>query len=430
MTSHALLQRSALILGGGVLAAALAFGSGSAAFAAASPNAASAATAVKTATASGPAGLNYVALGDSYSAGYGLGSYSSTSPADGCFQSSQNFPHQVAQALGLKLTDATCSGATMANVTDTAQNTGLGIAPVQLGALSASTNIVTVTISGNDLGFADIALNCAALGANGPLANGVGNDCESTYAPGGVDSLKPKIDNTITPDLNKTFADIRSHAPNAKIFVIGYPALAPNVANTPAGGCFTSALASPPNILTPPFPENAYPYTTHDVPYLNQTEGELNAAIQAQAEAVPGVQFLPLFSQTQANTPCAGNPNSDLFGITLQPLTSPPTGIPIPRLGSIQLALGALHPNQRGVDVLTTTVKAAINAAFPVDSGGSGTQPVTTVTGPVNAASTAPLLADSGSDAATALAAGALALFLGMGTLILVAIRRRSAKRR
>lgn len=55
-------------------------------------------------------GLEYVALGDSYSAGFGLIPYSET-PAAGCYQALADYPHLVAAELGLTLDDRTCSGA-------------------------------------------------------------------------------------------------------------------------------------------------------------------------------------------------------------------------------------------------------------------------------------------------------------------------------
>jgi hypothetical protein len=57
-------------------------------------------TTAAAATSSTTAGLEYVALGDSYSAGYGLLPLSPTSPATGCYQAEVDYPHLVATALG------------------------------------------------------------------------------------------------------------------------------------------------------------------------------------------------------------------------------------------------------------------------------------------------------------------------------------------
>ena len=60
-------------------------------------------------------GLDYVALGDSFSSGLGLADPVDNSPSF-CHRSTHNLPHLVAQTLGSTLTDATCSGAPTANI--------------------------------------------------------------------------------------------------------------------------------------------------------------------------------------------------------------------------------------------------------------------------------------------------------------------------
>lgn len=397
MKTHALLRRSALILGGGVLAAALAFGVGSAATASPPTN-------------SGTQGLNYVALGDSYAAGFGLTPPTGT-PVPGCFQAAVDYPHQVATALGLNLTDASCSAAATANITGQ-QVTVSGTAPAQIDSITSSTNVVTIMIGGNDLGFSSIIGACAAASPTGPLLANPQNltpwptSCAAAYGS----QVAAVLQLQVKPALQSTFAAIRAKAPNAKIFVVGYPALAPDATNTPTGGCFTPVVdmtTTPPTLLP-----NAYPFTDADVPYLYQTETSLNTVIQTQAAAI-GATFIPLMSQTVANTPCAHNANEQINGLTLTSLSPP------------QLAFGAMHPNTAGVTTLTTAVAAAITAAFPDTTPTPTPTPIATST-----AQAAPALAESGSDATPAIAVGALALLLGAGSLILLSVRRRATKGR
>ena len=91
----------------------------------------------------------------------------------GCFQASNNYPHQVAAALGFTLVDRTCSGAVTANVrTDSSPIGQVPMPPLgdpsatpptlaqQAASLSADTDIVTISIGGNDLGFATVAGLC------------------------------------------------------------------------------------------------------------------------------------------------------------------------------------------------------------------------------------------------------------------------------
>jgi lysophospholipase L1-like esterase len=96
-----------------------------------------------------PPGSRYVAMGSSYAAGPGI------LPVEhwGALRSGRNYPHQVAQALSLRLTDVTCSGATTSNILTTPQRTLSGTLPPQIDAVTPDTRLVTVTAGGNDAGY-------------------------------------------------------------------------------------------------------------------------------------------------------------------------------------------------------------------------------------------------------------------------------------
>lgn len=387
-----------------------------------------------------PVGKTYVSLGDSYSAGFGLTPFSDE-PAPGCFQADQNYPHLVAESLGLVLEDRTCSGAVTANIRDTPQLTitGAGTAPVQSDSLTAETDIVTVTIGGNDLGFADVAETCVAEGAQGPLLLDVLGadlpDCKQFYAPvvDGIelDRLKYLLDNTVTPALDETFALIREKAPNAEVFVIGYPAITPDAANQPTGGCYSSPLGTGPNPFEPPFPENAFPFTEVDTLYLHGTEARLDAAIGASAEA-HGAHYVSTLPLTQTHTTCAQDGEAFINGITLSSTGGTPTPDP-----GLFVALGALHPNQAGVAFLAEQVSQAVTEAFAGVGDGdpeptdTATPSATPVPGP-GSAPEAPSgrgsgLAATGSEAA--LAGVAAAALLAAGFTAFVVRRRRNMQR-
>src|SRR5690606_34177764 len=103
-----------------------------------------------------------------YASGFGLEPLTGL-PAPECAQSTQNYPHQVADELGLALTDVTCSGARTANLTITPQEVAVATTvPVQNASLSETTDIVSVTIGGIDLGYVNILTSCAAFTADGP----------------------------------------------------------------------------------------------------------------------------------------------------------------------------------------------------------------------------------------------------------------------
>ncbi|GAB2330059.1 hypothetical protein STREPTOSP366_52220 [Streptomyces variabilis] len=94
------------------------------------------------------AGHHYVALGDSYSSGMGAGSY--TSESGDCKRSTAAYPQLWSNANApASFKFVACSGATTTSV-----------ASSQLGALSSTTTLVSVTAGGNDIGFADVMQTC------------------------------------------------------------------------------------------------------------------------------------------------------------------------------------------------------------------------------------------------------------------------------
>ena len=140
---------------------------------------------------------SYVALGDSYSSGTGTRSY--ISDGTSCLRSVYAYPSLIASAKGYALNLRACSGAKIADVSST-----------QLSALSSSTAYVTISIGGNDAGFADVLTTCAQPAW---LSN----------CTGAVDKAQSYIRNTLPGALTTLYASIRSRAPQAKVTVVGYP---------------------------------------------------------------------------------------------------------------------------------------------------------------------------------------------------------------
>ena len=112
--------------------------------------------------------LDYVALGDSYSAGPLI-------PAQrrdptGCFRSTNNYPAFLAGYLDVTTyRDVACSGARVRDFAKR-QTPALGAkVPPQLAALSATTDLVTVGIGGNDFGlFGSLTTACCPAGDEAP----------------------------------------------------------------------------------------------------------------------------------------------------------------------------------------------------------------------------------------------------------------------
>ena len=95
----------------------------------------------------------YVALGSSMAAGPGIRPSADGAPFR-AGRSARNYPHLVAEKLGLDLVDVTHSGATTANILTDPQNG----TPPQADALEGSEDLVTVTIGGNDAGYVPLLM--------------------------------------------------------------------------------------------------------------------------------------------------------------------------------------------------------------------------------------------------------------------------------
>jgi lysophospholipase L1-like esterase len=291
-------------------------------------------------------GLAYVALGDSYAAGFGQ-TPETGRPVKGCGQAANDYPHRVAEQLDLRLTDVTCAGAATANIVDRPQKVGKRPAPAQSTSLGPATRVVTVTVGGNDLDFVDTMQSCLAATPTGPILTTGRSSCEASYVKNGVDQLANRITDVVSPRLKQTFATIRSDAPNAKVFVVGYPALMPDAAQTPAKGCFIASFAGTLSAFTI---KDAFPYTDRDVRYLHSIEVDLDNATRAAATQA-GFDFISLLAGTVAHTPCGAIPW--LNGIDVDSQNS-----------SFTLQPGALHPNRLGESYSASTVVPKIRSAF------------------------------------------------------------------
>jgi lysophospholipase L1-like esterase len=138
----------------------------------------------------------YVALGDSYSSGTGAGSYGSSGS---CKRSANAYPQLWANANApSSFAFVACSGA---ETTDVTAN--------QVSALTSDTALVTISIGGNDAGFADVMTDCNLGSDSSCVAR---NQEAQAYAR-----------NTLPGRLDAVYTQIRNRAPNAAVVVLGYP---------------------------------------------------------------------------------------------------------------------------------------------------------------------------------------------------------------
>jgi lysophospholipase L1-like esterase len=147
------------------------------------------------APSAGAKSVNYVALGDSYSAGTGsTGDY-----LNSCDQSTSAFPYLYSVAAKTSsFSFQACMGATTSSTESS-----------QLGALNSLTDLVSLTDGGNDIGFTTVMEHCI-LGTDDRCLDAI-NAAENmvrAQLPGQLDTL---------------YSDIRNHAPHAHVVVLGYP---------------------------------------------------------------------------------------------------------------------------------------------------------------------------------------------------------------
>jgi lysophospholipase L1-like esterase len=272
-----------------------------------------------TAPAVTPAGgqtSSYVALGDSYTAGP-LIPVQQADPL-GCLRSDHNYPHLVAAALGgAEFRDASCAGAGTADM-KSPQNVNPGPNPPQLDRLDAGTQLVTIGIGGNDIGFTEIVRECAT-------ADRSGTPCQDHFVHGGTDEISQRIKDT-APKVADVLDGIHSRASKARVFVVNYPSILPET----GPGCWPQL-----------------PFADADVPYLRAKQHELNEMLAKQAAANEAVI-------TDVFTPSIGHD-------ACQP----------PGVRWVEPALGAsgapVHPNQLGMECVAVSVLAAVAPGTPTD---------------------------------------------------------------
>ncbi|MFF2125097.1 SGNH/GDSL hydrolase family protein [Streptomyces olivochromogenes] len=220
----------------------------------------------------------YVALGDSYTAGPGIPSRTGT--PTGCDRSDHNYPA-----------------------------------------------LVTLGIGGNDIGFSELITQCAKSGIL-YFATGSGKytgnhaPCRSQYVDGSTDTVRQKI-NTVGDHLADTLAEVERRAPQARVYVVGYPAILPAT----AGDCGRDMGLAP-----------------GDVTFLHQEQQQLNATLRQRAEAA-GAGYVDTYAPSKGHDACSARETR-----WVEPLVPLAPAAPV-------------HPNARGERGMADAVINTINAS-------------------------------------------------------------------
>lgn len=239
----------------------------------------------------------FAALGDSYAAGLGNVSLIKNSGLTG--RTAEAYPVVLAGDLVNKVTFLAATGASTQTVLDT-----------QVPMVPDTARQVTVTVGGNDIGFATVALTCAAT----PEA------C-STAIEGAAGSVP-----TMAQGLGVLIGALKARAPEATIYVTGYPKIfQPDF--TLAQPCLTFPTVPVPALLA-----------------ADAAIDDLNAAIAGVA-ASQGAVYVDVTGAIDAGLCTA--PGLYLYPPTLDP--SGPGGF----------AVSSLHPTGLGQAAYAQAVKDA-----------------------------------------------------------------------
>ncbi|PPK61328.1 SGNH/GDSL hydrolase family protein [Actinokineospora auranticolor] len=258
---------------------------------------------------------HYVALGDSYASGPGIPTQNGT-PL-GCGRSDHNYPGKLARWLRVRrFTDVTCGGATTAEMTRPQQVYG-GENPPQFDALRPETDLVTLTIGGNDIGFGEILSTCGRLGATDPT----GAPCKAHYTASGTDELANRVRAVARTRVAKTLGEIHKRVPRATILVVGYLRILPD-----GPGCWPLV-----------------PFAAGDTAYFDQTGRALNQAL-AETARQAGATFINPYPYATNHDACQSAEDR-----WVEPLRPDSPAAP-------------LHPNDTGMTVVAALAWLAVQS--------------------------------------------------------------------
>jgi lysophospholipase L1-like esterase len=223
------------------------------------------------APAAASAAGTYVSLGDSYTAGPFIPVFQKPW---GCLKSDHNYPHLAATNLKLTLRDPSCSGAETDDMT-APQGVTPGPNPPQFASLDAGTTLVTLNIGGNDIGFSSLAEDCFSTTPN------AGSPCRDKYVTAGGDEVARRIAET-APKVAAVLQGIHARSPQARVFVVNYPAIFPDT----GGGCWP-----------------LLPVSDGDVSWLRSVEKQLNAMLANEA-AANGAELIDWYRASIGHDAC------------------------------------------------------------------------------------------------------------------------------
>jgi lysophospholipase L1-like esterase len=212
-----------------------------------------------------PGTIDYVALGDSYTAGPFVGTM--RVDPEGCARSLQNYPAFLADWLDVATyTDVSCSGADTRALTGDQALFGGGSVGPQLDAVTSETDLVTLGIGGNDFGIYSGLVTC-----QGPSSAA----CPQARLRRDAGRLAERIRTAVRQVVRR--------APEADVYVVGYPQILPTERACPAVGVGAGRLR-----------------------ILHTISRALNRSLRRGAESA-GATYVDLEAASEGHDVCAGD---------------------------------------------------------------------------------------------------------------------------
>lgn len=211
----------------------------------------------------------YAALGDSYAAGEGLAPFEADSGR--CHRSPMAYPRLLAAQEGATLDFAPCTGATVDMVV------GAG---GQLASVDPASDLVTVTVGGNDLGFAEVVGACVIDA----------DPC--SRLDGQVEAALAKLG----PTLEAAYRQIEAKAPKARLVVVGYPQVVPDPSTVAYDSC---------GAVNSPIPGRRV--SADDARWLREKGSHLATVVSGAAKAA-GATYVDVAADFAGHEACTTDP--------------------------------------------------------------------------------------------------------------------------
>lgn len=218
-----------------------------------------------------PAGSHYVALGSSNAAGANIPPLASGRPAR-CGASQVSYARLLASRLNLDLTDATCGGATTAQLLAPWNEL-----PPQIDAVTPETRLVTISVGGNDLNYMGVVFAGSCRAGVVDSRRPAGEACAQVPEPAPVDYAR--VEDRIAAVVDQ----VHARAPAARVVLVQYLTL---VGEAP---CATAPLGAADAALARRLASNL-------------------AAATARAAARSGADVLPMDVVSEGHTACSAEP--------------------------------------------------------------------------------------------------------------------------